>query len=55
LNLKILSKNTLMNEVIINLHMLGVSMKNWIGCDGQGRNIIALKLWGKLKKNAKIL
>ena len=44
-----------MNEVIINLHVLGASMKNWIGHDGQDKNIIAPKLWGKSKKNAKIL
>ena len=55
LNLKILLENTLMNEVIINLRVLGASMKNWIGHDGQGKNIIAPKLWGKSKKNAKIL
>lgn len=54
-SLKISSENTLMNEVINNLHVLGASMKNWIGLDGQGRNIITPKLWGKSKKNVKIL
>lgn len=49
-SLKISSENTLMNEVINNLHVLGASMKNWIGLDGQGRNIITPKLWGKSKK-----
>ena len=44
--MKIFAKHLFTNKVIMNLHMLGASMKNKIWDNSKGRNIISPKLGG---------
>lgn len=54
-NLKIMVKDSLMNKVVINLYVLGRSMKNRIGGNGESKDIVTPQNGRIVKKNTKIL
>lgn len=53
-NLKVMIKNSFSNKVIIHFNMLGMGMKDKIGSNGKGRNVVTPKLWWKGKEDTKI-
>ena len=54
MHLKVTAKNPFTNRVIINFNMLGSGMKDKIGSNGKGRNVVTPKLWWKGKEDTKI-
>ena len=52
-HLKVTVKNPFVNRVVINLNTLGSRMKDKIGSNGKGRNVVTPKLWWKGKEDTK--